>query len=83
MSKFKEIFESTSADLFSSLALVIFVLVFPGVCVWVLSRRKRTIDRWARMPLDDHTPQDPRPRKDAQKDSQGNGGDAAGDDVRP
>ncbi|MEM1108577.1 MAG: CcoQ/FixQ family Cbb3-type cytochrome c oxidase assembly chaperone [Planctomycetota bacterium] len=51
MGKFKEIFESTSADMFSSIALVIFVAVFVSVCVWVLTRKKKTVDRWASMPL--------------------------------
>ncbi|MBB6431510.1 CcoQ/FixQ family Cbb3-type cytochrome c oxidase assembly chaperone [Algisphaera agarilytica] len=53
MGKFKEIFESTSADAFSSIALVIFVAVFLLVTVWVLTRKKKTVDRWASMPLHD------------------------------
>lgn len=60
MGKFKEIFESTSADTLSSVALVIFVAVFVSVTVWVLTRKKRTIQKWSGMPLDDETPQDPR-----------------------
>ena len=51
MGKFKEIFESTSADTLSSIALVIFVVVFVMVAVWVVTRKKKTIDRWASMPL--------------------------------
>ncbi|MEM9916059.1 MAG: hypothetical protein AAF911_13980 [Planctomycetota bacterium] len=51
MGKFKEIFESTSADTLSSIALVIFVAVFVMVAVWVLTRKKKTVDRWASMPL--------------------------------
>jgi cbb3-type cytochrome oxidase subunit 3 len=51
MSKFKEIFESTPADVFSSIALVIFVTVFLLVVLWVLTRKRKTVDRWASMPL--------------------------------
>ena len=51
MGKFKEVFESTSADTLSSIALVIFVAVFVMVAVWVLTRKKKTVDRWASMPL--------------------------------
>lgn len=51
MGKFKEIFSSTSADVYSSIALVIFVTVFVLVTVWVLTRRRRTVDRWASLPL--------------------------------
>ncbi len=53
MGKFKEIFESTSADMLSSVALVIFVSVFVLVTLWVLTRKKKTVDRWASMPLHD------------------------------
>lgn len=53
MGKFKEIFESTSADMYSSIALVIFVGVFVLVTLWVLTRKKKTVDRWASMPLHD------------------------------
>ncbi|MEN1679667.1 MAG: hypothetical protein AAGJ46_08740 [Planctomycetota bacterium] len=33
--------------------LVLFVLVFVGVAVWVLSRSRQTIDTWASLPLAD------------------------------
>lgn len=58
---FKEIFNETSADMLSSIALVIFVTVFVLVIFWVLSRSKKTIQRWSNMPLEDDTPQDPWP----------------------
>lgn len=53
MGKFKEIFESTSADMYSSIALVIFVGVFILVTLWAITRKKKTVDRWASMPLHD------------------------------
>ena len=53
MGKFKEIFESTSADTLSSIALVIFFSVFVLVTLWALTRKKKTIDRWSSLPLHD------------------------------
>lgn len=53
MGKFKEIFESTSADVYSSIALVIFVVVFLLITGWVLTRKKKTVDRWSSLPLHD------------------------------
>ncbi|MEM7624838.1 MAG: hypothetical protein AAF333_04340 [Planctomycetota bacterium] len=53
MGKFKEIFESTSADTLSSVALVIFVSVFVLVTLWVLTRKKKTVERWSSLPLHD------------------------------
>jgi cbb3-type cytochrome oxidase subunit 3 len=66
MGKFKEIFESTSADLLSSIALVIFFSVFLLVTLWVLTRKRKTVNRWASIPLHDdpNDPIDPRPRKE-------------------
>ncbi|QDU84112.1 Cbb3-type cytochrome oxidase component FixQ [Planctomycetes bacterium Pla163] len=44
------------------IALLVFFLVFVGLTVWVLSRRQRTVDRWAGLPLDDDeaAPREPR-----------------------
>jgi len=43
-------------------ALLVFFLVFLGLTVWVLSRRQKTVDRWAGLPLDtdDSDPREPR-----------------------
>lgn len=40
---------------FASIGLVIFVLVFVGTCVWVLSRSKSEVDDWSRLPLANDT----------------------------
>lgn len=56
---FKEIFNSTSADTLSAVALVLFVSVFLAVLGWALTRRRSTVNRWARIPLEDE-PVDPR-----------------------
>ena len=56
---FKEIFNHTTADTLSSIALLIFVAVFLTITTWAVTRRKRTIDAWSNMPLNDDVPQDP------------------------
>lgn len=50
---FKEIYNATSADTLSAMATLIFVGVFLSVLVWALTRGRRTVDRWARIPLED------------------------------
>lgn len=44
------------------IALLVFFLVFLGLTVWVLSRRQKTVDRWAGLPLDadEAEPREPR-----------------------
>jgi len=66
---FKEIFESTSAQVYSSVALVIFLTVFFGVTVWVMTRRKKTVAHWSSLPLEDDV---------AKKGCQGCGGGCCG-----
>lgn len=50
---FREIFNSTSAETYSSIALVIFVAVFVLTTIWVLTRRRSTVKRWSNLPLED------------------------------
>lgn len=71
MGKFKEIFESTSADMYSSIALVIFVAVFVLITLWVLTRKKTTVDRWSSLPLHDDPDDvvDLRSRKSSEADA--------------
>ncbi|QDU91025.1 Cbb3-type cytochrome oxidase component FixQ [Pirellulimonas nuda] len=38
---------------FAVTGLVVFVTVFLGVVAWTLTRRKKQVDRWARLPLSD------------------------------
>lgn len=40
---------------FAEIALVIFVLAFLAVVVWVTTRPRRAVDRFARLPLDENT----------------------------
>lgn len=37
----------------STVALVIFVVVFLGVCAWVLTRPRRKVKHWSELPLSD------------------------------
>ena len=41
---------------FAVIGLVIFVAVFVGISLWALTRRKRQIDNWSSMPLEDGDP---------------------------
>ncbi len=58
---FREIFQSTPAALYSSIALVLFLAAFAAVTVWVGTRKRKTIDTWANLALDEGTtPAEPR-----------------------
>lgn len=50
---FKEIFHIDSVALLSEAALVIFVLVFIATALWIVTRSKASVSRWARLPLED------------------------------
>lgn len=52
------------------IALLVFFLVFLGLTVWVFSRRQKTVDRWAELPLDDDeaAPREPRTESDTRDD---------------
>ncbi len=46
---------------FAVTGLAMFVAIFVGVVVWTLTRRKKQVDRWARLPLsDEDEPDEPR-----------------------
>jgi cbb3-type cytochrome oxidase subunit 3 len=62
---FKEVFKLESVMQLSTLALIIFVLVFIGITVWAWTRSRKKIDQWASIPLNDDKPVDPidRPKK--------------------
>jgi cbb3-type cytochrome oxidase subunit 3 len=54
---FKEVFKLESVMQLSSWALLIFMLVFIGMTIWTWTRSRKTIDRWASLPLNDsYTP---------------------------
>ena len=38
---------------FATIGLVIFVAVFAGTCAWILTRSRREISDWSRIPLTD------------------------------
>ncbi|QNN24826.1 cbb3-type cytochrome c oxidase subunit 3 [Planctomycetales bacterium ZRK34] len=50
---FKELFNDTTTTLFGQISLVIFAVVFTAIVVRTLLRPKKTMDRYANMPLDD------------------------------
>ncbi|QDV10038.1 hypothetical protein Poly30_55990 [Planctomycetes bacterium Poly30] len=47
---------------FATIGLVIFVAVFAGTCAWILTRSRREVSDWSRIPLtgDDEGPVDDR-----------------------
>ena len=50
---FKSVLNDGSLTHFAVWGLVIFVVVFLGVAVWVLTRPRKTIRRWSSIPLDE------------------------------
>lgn len=50
---------------FATIGLVIFVVVFLGVTVWILTRSKREVHTWSRIPLtgDEDGPLQPRDQR--------------------
>ena len=49
----KDVLSSGVLSHFATIGLVIFVLVFVGTAVWILSRSRSEIDDWSHLPLDD------------------------------
>ncbi|MEM9382722.1 MAG: hypothetical protein AAGB93_22400 [Planctomycetota bacterium] len=58
----KDILSSGALTHFATIGLVLFVFVFLAITAWILSRTKREVDDWARIPLsgDDDDPIDSR-----------------------
>lgn len=58
----REVLSDGSLSEFATVGLVLFVAVFLGTTVWVLTRRKSQVRRWSRLPLaeDDDPPQENR-----------------------
>lgn len=50
---FKEIFHIDGIALLSEAALVIFVLVFLATALWIVTRSRSSVSRWASLPLED------------------------------
>lgn len=57
---FKDVLRATDLGDFALIGLVIFVAVFLLVAVWAITRPKKKVKRWSRMPLEDDQPLDPR-----------------------
>ncbi|MEZ6016496.1 MAG: hypothetical protein R3F49_15365 [Planctomycetota bacterium] len=58
----KEVLSDGSLTHFATIGLVMFVAVFVGVTIWVLTRTKGEIQTWSRLPMaaDDDAPAQPR-----------------------
>jgi len=61
----REVVGAAGDSLPAIVGLVVFFTVFVGVCVWVFTRRRGTVDRWAGLPLDGDstTPREPRTKQ--------------------
>jgi len=57
---FKDVLRATDLGDFALIGLVIFVAVFVLVAVWAVTRPKKKVKRWSRMPLEDDKLLDPR-----------------------
>jgi len=55
----RSVMEGSGSAVFAIVGLVIFVAVFIGLTVWVLTRRQKQVDKWSNIPLHDE-PIDPR-----------------------
>jgi cbb3-type cytochrome oxidase subunit 3 len=49
----KDILRDAGIEGLAATGLVLLFVVFASMCVWVLLRRKREVERWAHLPLDD------------------------------
>lgn len=58
----KDILSDGALTGYATVGLVIFVAVFLGTCAWILTRSKRQVHDWSRIPLteDDEGPVDDR-----------------------
>jgi cbb3-type cytochrome oxidase subunit 3 len=64
----REVVSGAGDSLPAIVGLIVFFIVFVGVCLWVFTRRRGTVDRWAGLPLDgdSKTPREPRGTHSAQ-----------------
>jgi cbb3-type cytochrome oxidase subunit 3 len=71
----KDVLSNGALTHFATIGLVIFVVVFLGVTVWILTRSRKEVGTWSRIPLtgDEDGPlqprgqdSDPRPTKQNQ-----------------
>lgn len=53
---FKEIYNLDTVALLGKLGLVIFFVTFLAIVVWALTRPKRDVKRWSKLPLNDSDP---------------------------
>lgn len=61
----KDVLSNGALTHYATIGLVIFVVVFVGITVWVLTRSRREIQTWAQIPLtgDEREPLQPRDRR--------------------
>ncbi len=50
---FKQVLGDDTLTQFAIWGLVIFVAVFVGIAVWALTRSRKTVSKWSRIPLED------------------------------
>jgi len=53
---FKDVLRAADYSDLAIVGLVIMVTVFVIITVWALTRSKKTVNRWSRLPLDDSPP---------------------------
>ena len=53
----REVLENSNLTFFAVAGLVIFVAIFAGMILWVLTRKRSQVERWSKLPL--HTDDEP------------------------
>ena len=63
----KRVLEESDLSFFAVVGLVLFVAIFLGLTVWVLTRSRRQVRTWSELPLapDEAEPAEPRGSADA------------------
>lgn len=56
----KDVVSKLDYSVFDEIALVIFALCFGAICLWALTLRRSTVDRFSAIPLSDEVV-DPKP----------------------
>lgn len=55
----KEVLRSLQTATMLEISLVVFFLIFVGIVVWALTRKRKDVDHWSRLPVDDNEHQHP------------------------